>query len=102
MSTINVSIGTIISLLEETIKDKNAMKTLALVLELKAKVLTDAETIKWITEPANIKNIHDLLVEHLEVPPKMMMLKTKISHKQKRANLFVQAIENGVRKVLGE
>lgn len=82
------------------IKDNNAHRALAIVLQLKEQVRSDPVAVKWIVDPANIKNLHELLAEHLEVPSKMMMIRSRVPHRQKRAHLFVQAIENGIRKVL--
>lgn len=95
-----ISIETVSDMLNEAIKDKDAHKTLLIVLQLKEMIRTDPVAVKWVVDPTNIKNLHDSLIENLEVPAKMMMLKGRIPHRQKRAHLFVDAIENGIRKVL--
>ena len=102
MSMTDVSIATVSELLEATILKKDLVKTLAIVLELKEKLRGDPVAVKWITEPSNIKNLQEMLTEHLEIPAKLMMLKNKMPNRQKRAHMFVQAMENGLRRVLDE
>ena len=97
-----VSIETIIEKLKEAIVAKDKTRTLLLVLQLKESVATDLVAVKWITQPVNLKDIHDSLVEHLGVPPKAMMVKHRVPNQQRRGLLFVQAIENGVRRTLNE
>lgn len=95
-----ISIETITKKLFEAIEEKNAHRTLAFVLELKESVRTDPVAVKWIADPTNLKRVHDALVEHLDVPPKAMMIKNRIPHRQRRALMFVEGIENGVRRIV--
>jgi len=95
-----ISIETVSEMLYEAIDNKDASRALLIVLQLKEMVRTDPVAVKWIVDPTNIKKLHDNLSEKLEVPSKMMMIRNRIPHRQKRAHLFVQAIENGIRKVL--
>ena len=44
--------------------------------------------------------MHELLVEHLAVPQKVMRVKDRSEHRQRRAYMFVEAMEHGVRRVL--
>lgn len=95
-----ISIEAVTKLLFEAIEAKDKVKTLGLVLQLKEQVRSDPVAVKWIADPTNLKKIHDALVEHLDVPPKAMMIKHRIPHRQRRALLFVEGIENGVRRII--
>lgn len=95
-----ISIETFSTMFDEAIENKDGERTLLLVLELKELVRNDPLAIKWITEPTNINHIHEQLVEHLEVPQKAMRLRNPIPNRQRRAWLFVEALENGIRRVV--
>jgi len=97
-----VSIETLMDLLEDAVHEHDRLKTLALVLELKEIIKTDPVAVKWITEPANIKHIHEMLVDNLDVPAASMLVKNRVPHRQRRALLFVEGIINGVRRVVNE
>jgi len=95
-----VSIETVIEALEDAIRAHDKPKTLILISELREAVRNDMAAVKWITEPANIAHLHSLLTEELGVPPKAMQLRNRISHRQRRAWMFVEALENGLRRVI--
>ena len=86
--------------LDEAILDKDVEQTLACILVLKEQVKANAELIKTLTEPTVIRRLHEMLVEHLEVPPKLLLLGKRVPNRHRRAILFVQTMENGVRRVL--
>lgn len=98
----NISIETLISLLEKSAKDNDKVKVLALIGELKTLVKTDAVAVKWLADPTNLKYTQDLLIEHLGVGQKLLMVKGRIPHRQRRVLMFVQAMENGVKRVLND
>ena len=100
--TTGISVETIVSMLNKAILDKDAVRALAIVIQLKEAMRIDPIAVKWITDPANLKSFHENLNEHLGVPQKMMMIRNRIPHRQKRAHLFAMAIENGIRKVISE
>lgn len=87
-------------MLHRTIEEKDIQKTLMLVTTLKDMVRVDAEAVKWISEPANLNKLQSSLTDHLGVPQKLMMVKGRIPHKQRRAMLFMEAMEAAVRKVI--
>lgn len=95
---ITFSVETITEKLFEAIEAKDKQKTLLLIVQLKEAVKTDPAACKWVTEPLNLKEVHNSLIENLNVDPKAMRVKERITHRQRRALLFVQAIENGIRR----
>lgn len=96
----NISIEVIIAKLNEAIADKDGVRTLGFILKLKDAVRTDPKAVKWIADPSNLQALHTSLTENLGVPAKAMLLKNRIDNRQKRAHLFVEAIENGVRRTI--
>lgn len=100
MTTNNISIEVLTDMLHKTIEEKDIQKTLMLVTKLKEMVRSDAEAVKWISEPANLTKLQASLVENLEIPHKLMLIKGRIPHKQRRAMLFMEAMEAAVRKVI--
>ena len=96
----NISIGVLITMLHQTIVEKDIQKTLMLVTTLKEMVRNDAEAVKWISEPTNLNQLQAALTDNLGVPQKLMMVKGRIPHKQRRAMLFMEAMEAAVRKVI--
>jgi len=96
----NVSIETVMDLFESAVADGDAQKTLAISMQLTEQVRSDPLAVKWLTTPANIKHVHEILVDGLGVPPKTMMIKDRVPNTQKRAHLFAKGIENGIRRVV--
>lgn len=87
-------------MLYETIEQQDKLKTLTLVMQLKEQMRSDPEAVKWVADPVNLKELHEKLTLHLGVPSKAMMIKNRIPHRQRRAFTFIEAVENGVRRVL--
>jgi len=98
--TNNISVEVLTTMLYKTIEEKDIQKTLMLVTKLKEMVKADAEAVKWISEPANLTKLQAALVEHLDVPQKLMLIKGRVPHRQRRATLFMEAMEAAVRKVI--
>lgn len=79
-------------------KDKELVKTL--LEDTQSKIVAgDAETINALVTPVEITELHKLLTEHLEVPPKTMMVKGRITTRPRRAALFCRAMLNGLSRV---
>jgi 2-phospho-L-lactate guanylyltransferase (CobY/MobA/RfbA family) len=96
----DISVDVLTTMLFDTIEAKDINKTLMLVVHLKEKIKSDAVAVKWLSEPANLKRLHDALIEHLDIPQKVMLIKGRFPHRQQRALLFIEAIEGGIRKVI--
>lgn len=58
----------------------------------------DLELVNAIVEPRVISTLHQRLNERLGVPPRAMMLKTRVPLRRQRALMFVKAMQNGVRR----
>jgi hypothetical protein len=95
-----ISVETIVALLENAIEDGDAERTLMLVGELKKSLATTPEAVRWVTEPNNLTALHDMLVEHLDVPQKVMRVKERSENRARRAHMFVEAMEHGIKRVL--
>lgn len=95
-----ISIEVIASMLEDAILNKDKSRTMALIVRLKEEVRTDPVAVKWIVDPKNLTHLHDILEEHLEVPRKVMRVSIRHPNRQRRAYMFVEAMEHGVRRIL--
>ena len=84
--------------LKECINLKNVEKTNEALATLLEVVRKDSEAVKHITEPVVISGLHRMLVDNFEVQPRAMLLKTRVSNRVRRAILFVQAMQNGMKK----
>ena len=89
-----------ISLLRGQILQSNATEVLSLLGNLREELNNNSALVQELTTPAVISELHRLLVEHLKVDPRAMMLKTRVPGRVRRAVLFVQAMENGVKRVV--
>lgn len=85
--------------LKECIALKNIEKTNEALATLIEVVRRDAEAVKDVTEPSVISSLHRLLVDTFGVPPRAMFLKTRVPNRIRRAILFVQAMQNGMKKI---
>lgn len=53
----------------------------------------------YITHPPIITELHKLIVEHMGVNQKNMQLRRRIDNRKRRAQLFLQAMMNGISMV---
>lgn len=87
--------------LERDIRESNAEKVQAGLVAIYEEVMGgDMELINSIVEPRVISSLHQRLNERLGVPPRAMMLKTRVPLRKQRALMFVKAMQNGVRRTL--
>lgn len=86
-----------IDILKEVIEKKSKSQTL-LVLDNLIENLDDY-LAREITDPATITELHELLIEHLEVNPRAMKLKNRVPLRARRALLFLQAMRNAVDRI---
>jgi len=84
----------------ETIQSKNTTDTLLLIKEFKEMIKTDSNYVVWITDPKNLIKVQQSITENLKVPHKMMMIKKRQVTRAQNAMFFLQAMENGIKKVL--
>lgn len=75
-------------------KDKEAV--LALLTEVKLETESNNDLMAELTTPEPLNELHDCLVEHLGVNPKLMKLRARVPNRRHRAVLYVQAMINGV------
>lgn len=86
----------------ETIKSKDALKSMAQVQQYKENMkdaTVGADYVTWISEPVNLTRVHQALAEDLGVPPRVMAIKRVLMSRPQRAYLLVQAMELGIKKV---
>ena len=89
----------IINSLKDAIKDKNKDEILSLFSEIEEQVKADVDLIGYITEPAVIHELHELLRENFEIHQKMLMLRNRVPSRSRRAILFVQVMKNAVSRI---
>jgi len=87
-------------LLLETIESKNTEECMVLLQEFKEQIKIDPEYVVWITDPKNLIQVQQAITENLGVPHKMMMIKKRQVTRAQNAMFFLQAMENGIKKVL--
>jgi len=83
--------------IKQSIAEKDKEKTITLFEELQAEMATDEDSVMSITSPRVITELHEMLIGHLGVHPRAMLLKARVPNRSRRANLFVQAMINGIR-----
>lgn len=88
--------------LVDVIKSKDARGSLSKVQQYREKMrdtTVGVDYVMWITEPANLTQVHKALAEDLGVPPRILAIKRVSMTRTQKAVLLVQAIENGIKKV---
>ncbi len=86
----------------EKIETGDSEKTLAaidLIIE-KLEATTDEDLRNEILNPEIITNLHNLLIEHLEVAPRAMQLNRRFPNANTRAIMFAKAMRNGIVRVV--
>ena len=86
----------------DIIKSKDARKTIAKVQQFR-NIMKDttvgADYVNWITEPANLTEVHKALANDLNVPPKLLSIRRISPARTLKAAMLLQAIEMSVKKV---
>jgi hypothetical protein len=88
-------------LLLETIKSKDAQKSITQVQQFKEAMkdaTVGADYVVWISEPANLTLVHKALAEDLGVPPRAMAIRKVLMSRTQRAVLLVQAMEIAIKR----
>lgn len=86
--------------LKEKIEEGNADKALVAIDLVIEKIPSDVDLMAEILSPAIITNLHELLIEHLEVAPRAMQLNRRFPNTKTRAVMFAKAIRNGIVHVI--
>jgi len=86
-----------IEAVKSAILTKDREKTVEALTALQLALPNDEESIARIIMPVVITELHQMLIDNLGVHPRAMLLKARVPNKNRRANLFVQAMINGVR-----
>lgn len=97
-----VTAGEFGELLLETIKSKDALKSMTTIQQFKDSMrdtTVGADYVMWISEPVNLTRVHKALAEDLNVPPRAMAIKRVLMSRTQRAVLLVQAMELAVKRV---
>lgn len=84
----------------ETGDAEKALAAIDLIIE-KLESLEDEDLRNEILNPEIITNLHELLVEHLNVVPRMMQLNRRFPNANTRAIMFAKAMRNGIVRVMG-
>ena len=85
----------------EKVETGDAEKALAAIdLIIERLEATDEDLRNEILNPEIITNLHELLVEHLEVAPRSMQLNRRFPNANTRAIMFARAMRNGIVRVM--
>ena len=84
----------------EKLELEDATKSLAAIDLIIEAIPTDNDLAAEITDPGIITNLHELLIEHLDVAPRAMMLARRFPNQGTRAIMFARAMRNGVAHVI--
>ena len=79
----------------ETGDAEKALAALDLIIE-KLEAASDEDLRNEILTPAVITNLHELLIEHLDVVPRAMQLNRRFPNANVRALMFAKAMRNGI------
>lgn len=85
---------------KEKIEEGDAEKALAALDLVIEKLPVDGDLITEILSPAIITELHELLIEHLAVPPRAMQLNRRFPNSKTRAVMFAKAMHNGISHVI--
>ena len=77
----------------ETGDAEKATVAIDLIIE---KVKTDNYLVAEIVDPTIITNLHEKLIEHLDVVPRAMKLNRRFTNNKMRASMFSKAMRNGI------
>lgn len=83
----------------ETGDAKKSLDALDLIIDA---LVNDNDLVVEIIDPKIITELHEKLIEHLEVPPRSMMLNRRFPNSTKRAIMFSKAMRNGIARVVEE
>jgi hypothetical protein len=100
MTTITAKVAG--ELLLETIRKKDALGSYTQVQQFRAAMrdtTVGADYVLWISEPANLTEVHKSLAADLDVPPRAMMIKRVMMSRTQKAVLLVQAMEIAIKRV---
>ena len=86
--------------LKEKIEEGDADKALVAIDLVIEKIPTDGDLMTEILSPAIITELHELLIEHLEVAPRAMQLNRRFPNSRTRAVMFAKAMRNGIVHVI--
>jgi hypothetical protein len=86
--------------LKEKIEEGNADKSLIAIDLVIEKLPSDVDLTNEILSPAIITELHELLIEHLEVAPRAMQLNRRFPNSKTRAVMFAKAMRNGIVHVI--
>lgn len=84
------------------IKNKDPKESLSIIQEYHVNMKgkdDGAEYIAWITDPVNLSLVHKLLIDDLQIPPRVLAIKRILMSRPQRAALLVRAIEQSIKKV---
>lgn len=98
MTDINLDI--LLEKLDEALVAKDSVRTLGYVSILKGLAAKDPVVVKWIVTPENLVGLQAKIVEHLGVEQRAMRVRERIPHRQRRAILFVTAMEHAIRRTI--
>jgi hypothetical protein len=91
-------------ILLETIKSKDALKTIAQVQQYNDSMrdpAVGADYVVWISEPVNLTRVQKALAEDLGVPPRAMAIKRVQMSRTQRSVLLVKAMEIAIKRTHG-
>jgi hypothetical protein len=87
--------------LKKAIRNGDKEKAHELLGEMEQAIIEgNAEIMTEVTSPSEITELHNLLTEHLGVPPRTMMVKGRVTTRRSRAILFCRAMKSGVARVM--
>lgn len=96
----NINLDMLIERIHAALDDNDGVKTLGYISILKGMAAEDPEVVKWIVAPDNLVSLQTRIVEGLGVEQRAMRVKERIPHRQRRAILFVTAMEHAIRRTL--
>lgn len=96
MTAINLDI--LLEQMDAALAEKDGVRVLGYISILKGLAAKDPVVVKWIVTPENLVALQGKIVESLGVEQRAMRVKERIAHRQRRAILFVTAMEHAIRR----
>ena len=88
-----------LSILVDSIKDGNKDITLLIMEDLLDEAATNKIITDWMVVPSNITELHNLLIENLNVNPRGLKVRTRNQPRHMRGIGFIRAMLNGLHKL---
>jgi hypothetical protein len=99
IQTGDTNVDNLLTQLIESIETTDLDNCKKIFADLLVLCINNAPLAKWITIPANLMSLQELLSSTFDIDRRQFQLKTRVANRQRRAILFLKAISIALGKV---